>query len=153
MRNEEFLEDLKDEIDNLNRIAGEMKELLSKISDNPNFIEIRGSASILHDFYSGIEKIFERIALSIDNNLPKGEEWHKELLLQMAKPFGQRRGVIISERLLGKLKEYLRFRHLFRHIYGFELKWNRIKPLCLDMENVLNELKNELDKFFSGLKE
>lgn len=152
MDNKEFLEDLRVELDNLKRLGDEMHELLGKISDNSGFTEIRSAASILHDFYSGAEKIFERIALYIDNNLPKGEEWHRELLLQMTKPFRKRKRAVTSEELFQKLKEYLRFRHLFRHIYGFELKWNRIKPLCLDMENVLNQFMFEINKFLEEIR-
>lgn len=146
MDNENLWEDIKNEIDNLDRIVSEMRELLNIIGDNPTFIEIRSAGSILHDFYSGIEKIFERIGLHIDKNIPKGDGWHKELLLQMAKPSLGRKEQIISKALLRKLKEYMRFRHLFRHIYGFELKWSRIKPLCINMETVLEELKNEIKK-------
>lgn len=114
-------------------------------------MEVRAAGSILHDFYCGIEKIFERIAVAIDRSFPKGENWHTELLLQMAKSLRKTRGKIISQDLMQKLKEFLRFRHLFRHIYGFELKWDRIRPLCVDMENVLNELRKEMDEFLNTL--
>lgn len=89
--------------------------------------------------------------MHIDNNLPKGEDWHRELLLQMAKPYGGRKEVIISKELLEKLKEFLKFRHLFRHIYGFELKWNRIKPLCFEIEDTFKKLKQEINKLLDKL--
>jgi len=98
-------------------------------------------------FYSGIEKIFERIALVVDNNLSHGEAWHIELLSQMVKPFANTRSAVISEKLYNKLKEYLKFRHLFRHIYGFELKWERIKPLVFSMSAVLDEFKENIREF------
>lgn len=153
MENKEFKEDLIFEFNNLQRLVDEMKELLSKISECPSFIEIRSAASILHDFYSGVEKIFKRIALSVDNNLPKGEDWHRELLLQMAKPFGKRKKAIISGKLLEKLKEYLRFRHLFRHIYGFELKWESFKELCNKLGEIFKEFQSEIDGFLKELEE
>lgn len=146
----EFIEDLKNQFENLERGIKEMKELFNKIADKPSFIEIRAAASILHDFYSGIEKIFERIAIYIDNNLPKGEEWHRELLEQMAKPFGKRKA-IINDKLFQRLKEYMRFRHLFRHIYGFELDWERFKSLCYEMEDVYKEVKFEIEKILDKL--
>ena len=65
----------------------------------------------------------------------------------MAKPFTNIRKSIISENLFKKLKKYLDFRHLFRYIYGFELKWDRIKLSYLDMEDMLNELKCEINDF------
>lgn len=47
---------------------------------------MRAAGSILHDFYCGVEKIFERIAVVVDKNLPKGDNWHVDLLAQMSKP-------------------------------------------------------------------
>jgi DNA-directed RNA polymerase sigma subunit (sigma70/sigma32) len=122
MDRKELKEDVKIEIENLGRLNNEMKALLAKTEKEPTFMEIRAAANILHDFYSGVERIFERIAVSIDKHMPKGENWHIELLLQMAKPFGNIRGPVISENLFEKLQEYLKFCHLFRHMYGFELK-------------------------------
>jgi DNA-directed RNA polymerase sigma subunit (sigma70/sigma32) len=153
MDRKELINDIKIEIGNLERLNKQMKSLLSKIEKEPTFIEIRAAASILHDFYSGIEKIFERIAVSVDKNLPKGEDWHKELLLQMARPLEKIRNAVITEELLQRLKEYLRFRHLFRHIYGFELKWDRLKNLSLSLSDILNEIKNVLDKFMESTQD
>ncbi len=54
---------------------------------------------------------------------------------------------VISKKLLQKLKKYLRFPHLFRHIYGFELKWDKIKLLCVEMEIHEGNLKMKLKNF------
>ena len=140
MNKEEFQGDLKNELENLQRLNNEMQQLLEEIGDRPNFIAIRAAGSILHDFYSGVEKIFERIALNIDHNFPEGENWHMELLLQMTKPYQGLRGPIISEGLYNDLKEYLRFRHLFRHIYGFEINWDRFGGLCVILEDIFKQL-------------
>ncbi|MGC8977484.1 MAG: hypothetical protein ACP5OB_07700 [Candidatus Ratteibacteria bacterium] len=152
MNRKDLVDDIRIEIENLERLNKEMNDLLEKIGEKPDFVQIRAGASIVHDFYSGVEKIFERIAISIDKNLPKGEDWHKELLLQMAKPLEKIRDAVITEDLSEKLKEYLRFRHLFRHIYGFELKWERFKELCIRLEDTLKELKVEIEKFIDGLE-
>ena len=50
---------------------------------------------------------------------------------------------------LKELKEFLRFRHLFRHIYGFELKWERIEPLCMRLDTVLGDVEKEIKEFLS----
>ena len=151
MVKEELREEIKIEIDNLERLNREMKQLLTMMGNKPSFIEVRAAGSILHDFYCGVERIFERIALSVDKNLPKGENWHMELLLQMAKPFEEIRDAIITKELLQNLKEHLRFRHLFRHIYGFELKWEQFKGCCLKLEDIFSELKIEVEKFMKRL--
>lgn len=132
---------------NLERLAREMEELTNRFVNKPDFIETRAAGSILHDFYCGVEKIFERIAVHINGELPKGGDWHAELLLHMAHSIKGIRDAAISTDLLEKFKEYLRFRHLFRHIYGFELKWERFKDLSLSLSTILTELKHNLEEF------
>jgi len=73
-----LIEDINLQIENLERLNKEINELLARLKKAPDFIQIRACTSILQDFYSGIEKIFERITLMVDNNLPKGENWHIE---------------------------------------------------------------------------
>lgn len=147
MDREELKKDIAIELQNLERLAREMEELTDRFVDKPDFIETRAAGSILHDFYCGVEKIFERIAIQVDEKLPEGEDWHTKLLLQMAHPLKKIRGAVISQDLTGRLKEYLRFRHLFRNIYGFELRWERFKDLALSLNSLLGELKNEFGRF------
>jgi hypothetical protein len=136
------------ELTNLERLADEMNDLFSEIGEVKTSFKVRAAGSILHDFYCGIEKIFERIALVVDKRVPSGMNWHTELLLQMGKKVDGVRDEILPNELLVKLKEFLRFRHLFRHIYGFELKWDRIENLCMEVGDVLLYLKEEVKKFF-----
>jgi len=137
------------EIANLDSLCREMDELLSGGVDKKSSLEVRAAASILHDFYCGIEKIFERVALTMDKSIPSGLNWHTDLLLRMGDPVEGIRNNVISGKLKENLKEYLRFRHLFRHIYGFELKWERIKPLCLALNGIFDSLKREIEEFLS----
>ena len=54
---------------------------------------------------------------------------------------------VISVELKEQLGEYLRFRHLFRNIYGFELKWERCKALGMMMTEILDAFTKETRKF------
>ncbi|ODS39206.1 MAG: hypothetical protein A7316_06175 [Candidatus Altiarchaeales archaeon WOR_SM1_86-2] len=128
-------------------MLNDAKELLEKKDNTPGFVETRAAGSILHDFYCGVEKIFERIAVNVDENLPAGESWHADLLVQMADPWKDVRGEVITTEFMSTLKEYMRFRHLFRHIYGFELKWGRFRHLFLRLEHTFKELRSEIEKF------
>ncbi|RKY58462.1 MAG: hypothetical protein DRP95_05940 [Candidatus Latescibacterota bacterium] len=145
----ELQEEIRVELRNLERLSKEMGQLLTKVGDELSFIEVRAAGSILHDFYCGVERILKRIALSVDGNLPQGEEWHNELLLQMARPVEGVRKAVIDDELLQKLKEYKRFRHLFRHIYGFELRWERFRGLCIAMSETLEKIEYNLRTFFN----
>ncbi len=50
-----------------------------------------------------------------------------------------------------ELKEYMRFRHLFRHIYGFELRWERFRDIFLRLDYTFKKLKSEIEKAMEGL--
>ena len=130
------------ELKNLERLAKEMKKVMNE--KKSDFIRVRAAGSILHDFYCGIEKIFERIAVNVDMELPSGVNWHTELLMIMSVPHGNRKYPVIKHELMEELKEYMRFRHLFRNIYGFNLNLKRFKHLCVKMEDLINSLKKEI---------
>lgn len=116
-------------------------------------MELRAAASMLHDYYTGLEKIFRLIALELDGNLPSGEDWHKRLLDRMAVDIDDLRPPVIDQDVKEHLGEYLRFRHLFRHMYGFELKWDRCKPLIKKLPQVHQELTADFDDFETFLRE
>ena len=66
---------------------------------------------------------------SLDNSLPSGKNWHRELLNQMGIAISKLRPVVLSEETIDDLDEYRRFRHVVRNVYGFEFDFKRIEPL------------------------
>ncbi len=50
----------------------------------------------LHDFYTGLERIFSQIAKVVDNSMPSGQSWHRDLLNQMGKNFSRLRPRVLS---------------------------------------------------------
>jgi hypothetical protein len=81
--------------------------------------------------------------------MPGGESWHKELLDSMTDATGNR-NALLSPQLRGRLKEYMEFRHVFRHAYTFDLRWDRMKTLVLGCEETLQLVERELDQFFQA---
>lgn len=53
------------------------------LSQHDDFF-LDGVALNLHGFYSGLERVFEKIAALVDENVPAGANWHQELLKQMS---------------------------------------------------------------------
>ena len=49
--------------------------------------------------------------------------------------------------LKAPLKEYLGFRHVFRHSYGYELDWERFNPLFSSLEENWKKVKECFVKF------
>ncbi len=143
--------DISTEIKNLERLQGELSHLLKNSNEPFSSVGIRAIGSILHDFYCGTERIMQRIAVNIDEDIPQGVDWHIRLLNKMAVEIPDIRPVVISETLKDNLKEYLRFRHLFRNVYGFELKWDKIKGIAMNLDQVWLELKANLDELICFL--
>jgi hypothetical protein len=139
---------IKDELEKLRLLDKEKDGLLKR---KPSNYVLRAGGSILHDFYTGIEKIFEDIAKEIDRRMPTGEEWHSDLLRQMTLDIPGLRPPVISASTEKRLREYLGFRHLFRKRYGFELEWEKMKRLLITIPQVLLQLEKEIQISFKIL--
>jgi predicted nucleotidyltransferase len=143
---------VEDELIALDRVAQEMTETLAACAQPPTRLELRAIATMLHEFYNGVERIFERIAVSLGEGLPRGSYWHVDLLAQIATAQTETRPAVIDEPLRARLQEYLEFRHFFRHAYGYTLEWNRLRWQAEQMGETLRLLREQLQTFFQGLK-
>ena len=134
----------------LHRLLRVYRALLERCATSaPDDIEISALAAMLHSFYNGMENIFKRTTLELGDSMPGGDSWHKELLDSMTKATGNRNAVL-SPQLRNRIKEYMEFRHVFRHGYTFDLRWDRMKTLVLGCEETLKLLEDELDRFFEA---
>lgn len=79
---------------------------------------IRARGSMLHDFYNCVERVFLRIARELNGGAPRGEQWHRQLIGDMALEIVGVRPAVVDRPLAESLSEYLRFRHVFRNVYG-----------------------------------
>ena len=80
----------------------------------------------------------------MNGGLEETEQWHKAFLYRMTVPLEGVRPPVLSEELAAELDEYLAFRHVFRNIYGFELKGERIIRLSEKLPVVAGRLKDEI---------
>jgi len=108
--------------------------------------------SILHDFYSGVEKIFIRIANELEGEPPESRSWHKVLLDDMSIELEGVRPAVLDEQLRRKLEEFLRFRHLFRGVYGFQLNHGRLDVLFNEFPDTYSDFMTAMKKFIEFLK-
>jgi len=147
--------DIGREMDNLRRLVAEAEEWRPLLSDWPHTVRTRTVGGILHDFYCGVERIFRYIAVRIDEDLPSGVDWHVQLLQRMATGIETVRPAVLDQEMARRLDEYLRFRHLFRNIYGFDLEWERCRELLDDLPATFEGLSQRLaifDEFLHTLE-
>lgn len=104
-------------------------------------------ASILQSIYNGYEKILEMLIKAIDGELPAARDYHTALLKRASTPIPEIRPSIITEKTFNILDNIRRYRHVFRRIYHYQLKADRIievAELCIKSYDVFGI---EIDKF------
>ena len=75
----------------------------------------------LHNLYNAFEAIFQLVAAAFENDIPDASQWHTLLLNRMGRNIEGIRPALLGETALECLDELRRFRHLFRHLYRYNL--------------------------------
>jgi hypothetical protein len=138
------------EISQIDKLFNDSKPLfdLCKLK-TPDFIELSAAALVLHSFYNGIENILVLIFKYYDEQLPKSNKWHMELL-DKAFMSEKNRKQIFNNDIQETLEEYLKFRHFIRHAYGFQLDWERMEELIKGIENFWIIVKENINNFIGN---
>ena len=151
MANKNVVSQIKFEIDQIDQLFNSYTDLLERCQKSrPDLVEVTAIASVLHSFYNRVENIFLSVAKGLDENVPNGSQWHRDLLLQMRQQMPQRSHVISVE-MAQELAEYLGFRHFYRHAYSFFLEWDEVEKLVTPLQKIWTQLKKELSLFMNSL--
>ena len=135
------------EVSKIDTLVDKSSLLIAKCRlSEPDFFDLNAIGSILHSFYNGLESIFKLIHKANDDKPLTSTMWHSELFNSIFEESGARKAVLPKE-LKEPLKDYLGFRHVFRHSYGYELDWERLNPLFSDMADVWQKVRSNLEKF------
>ncbi|MGI6649362.1 MAG: hypothetical protein ACOX5W_09980 [Bacillota bacterium] len=124
-----------------------------KITNQNDTFTLRGIGSVLHDFYVSVENIFKLIAREIDDKVPTGDNWHKELLNQMLLNIPEIRPALVSRPTGLKLEEFRAFRHVFRNVYGFNLAGDRLFALLRKFPETAEQFEQEILQFLADMEQ
>ncbi len=144
---------ISDELNNLERVVRRAQEGWHRTQQSGDDLYLDGVALNLHGFYSGLERLFERIATTIDGNLPQGANWHQVLLMQMETEMPGVRPAVISEEIHQALDGYHGFRHIVRNIYTFRFDAAKMQQLVEDAPTVFAQVRAELLAFLAFLEQ
>lgn len=89
-----------------------------------------GVALNLHGFYTGVEQMLEDIARTIDQSVPDGPQWHRDLVLQLSAGLAATRPVFLGLDTARCLDDFRSFRHVVRNVYTFSLRPARVRELA-----------------------
>lgn len=123
------MERIQDELSQIDAIVSHAQRDWNEFSLKGDDAYLKAVAYDLHGFYTGLERIFRSVAGTIDDRIPAGENWHKELLEQMTLEIEGIRPALLSNATRDFLEEFMRFRHRVRNIYSFNLIPERVKNL------------------------
>lgn len=140
------------ELKEISKLAGRIEHGWKKAKKKEDDFYLDSVALNLHGFYSGLERIFEKIAASVDGSVPEGANWHKELLSQMSMEIVGIRPAVISADLKQKLEEYRGFRHVVRKVYTYHLSPEKIEPLVDNVQAVITNSEKDLSAFAKFLQ-
>lgn len=152
-----LLGDLKLDLDSIKKICWEISLIaqdIEKIQGEIPSRDLISCAAYLHHFYTGTESMFERISRVIDGGAStSGGDYHRELLKSMSYEIPMIRPAIISLELAEELDEYRRFRHMFRHAYGSELRWRKMQPLAKGVPSTMEGIEEAYQKTIGFIEE
>ncbi len=135
------------ELSDLRQVVNRTLQAWDKAAQQNDDFYLDSVALNLHAFYSGLERIFEKLAAAIDGEVPTAANWHQELLIQMQTEIPAVRPAVISSRLKEMLEEYRGFRHVVRNVYTFHLKPEKLKILAENLDQTFQLAVEELSAF------
>ncbi len=148
-----FIAKIEDELTELDQLKDRIQTVWEKYKTNADEFYLDSVALNLHGLYSGFEKIFLEVAREIDENIPEGSSWHKELLDQMALKIKNLRPAVISKESRDILDEYRAFRHVVRNVYANKYSAKKIDILLEDFSNEYIKVKKEIQDFLNFLED
>lgn len=143
---------IRSELAELEEVVRRVEEGWKRAEGSGDDYYLDGVALNLHGLYSGLERIFEVIALNVDGSKPEGENWHQELLRQMSTEILEMRPAVISESSYGALNEYRGFRHVVRNIYTHIFDRVKMRKLVEKAPGLFNQVRAELLAFADFLE-
>ncbi|KKM13061.1 hypothetical protein SY88_00425 [Clostridiales bacterium PH28_bin88] len=145
---------IRQELTDLERVVTRAEQAMGLARNSTEHDFYLDSAALnLHDFYGGLERVFRHIAADVDQSIPGGPEWHRDLLRQMGIALSQVRPLVLSANTVKGLDEYLRFRHVVRNVYAFKFDVERIERLIRQLRPLFNQVRIELLAFADFLEQ
>ncbi|MCA9517970.1 MAG: hypothetical protein KC635_23685 [Myxococcales bacterium] len=109
------------------------------------------AAIVLHQLYTALETLFERICRVLEGSLPSGRDSHQALLSDMTLELPGLRPAVLAARTADELAVLLRFRHFVRHAYAVAWDPTRLSDVVSATARVWPAVDRDLRAFLAFL--
>jgi hypothetical protein len=116
--------DMEAELTAIGRILAALHQSDTDLGEPRNAIVV---GYYLHNLYNAFENLFHLVAETFENHVPDPSRWHTLLLDRMGRDIEGIRPRLIGETALKSLDELRRSRHVFRHVYHYDLDTGGVK--------------------------
>lgn len=108
-------------------------------SKEPDTIEIRAAGSILQSIYNGMEAV---LFLFLDKaEVQESSSWHRDLVDRAFEK------IELSDDMRLRLEILRKFRHKYRHAYGFMLDWALMRDLFLSLPDLAATFEAAIERY------
>ncbi|MCG2813482.1 MAG: hypothetical protein L6245_02260 [Thermodesulfovibrionales bacterium] len=148
----ELKEDVLDEEKAIEETLKRLNEVKNnfRVQKKEDYLSEPAMGTYLMNFYNGIENILKQISRSYYLSVPKGNSWHKELLVLSSNPPAGKVQVF-NQTIMERIVPYRNFRHRFVSGYGFQLKAEKMMALIDNAESLWGDVKRAVSKFLDKL--
>lgn len=144
---------IRRDLDDIEAISTRVEAIWDRYQESGDEYYVDAVALNVHDFYAGLERIFETIARDIDQSMPEGPHWHEDLLDQMGSSIPSTRPAVLSTGLRRRLETYRGFRHVVRNVYTIDFDPEQMAPLVRRLPAVRDDVTDELHAFADTLEQ
>lgn len=109
----------------------------------PDPIEIRAAGSVLQSVYNGMETVL--LLLKGEEDGPETANWHRDLIDRAC------RRLSIRDETRLRLEMLRKFRHKYRHSYGFMLDWALMRGVFLDLPALVDEFETAITEYLEAV--
>lgn len=156
MKQQHLINQIERELSQISELIAQVEMLLklTKQVENQDLQKglVSGLALHLHSFYTGAERIFYNISRDIDDEVPTGSDWHRQLLDQMIVEIPETRSPVLAEQTWVGMDEFRRFRHVVRSRYAYQLDPDRVQALAEQMSPIAQSLIQNCQRFCAEIQ-
>ena len=142
-------QDMEEELAAIERIFAALHQSDTDLEDPRGAIV---TSYYLHNLYNAFENLFRLVAEAFENHVPDPSRWHTLLLDRMGRDIEGIRPHLINKATLKALDELRRFRHVFRHVYRYDLDSEKVGQVLKKAHLLETVYQDDVGQFLTFLK-